>query len=167
MQASENNGEENPIKDSTNGKVYELGYILVPTLEEGTVPAVAGDLKELITTTYKGEFISEEMPKMMTLAYQMLKVTNNIRNKFTTGYFGWIKFTMNAEGILAFKKQLDLDPNIIRFLILKTVRENTIATKRFIGRGVGKRPLNIKKPDEVAAPINKEEVDKEIDALIS
>ena len=159
--------EENEIKAEENGKVYELGYLLVPTLEEGNVPTVATELKDLITSTYKGEFVSEEMPKMMNLAYPMLKVTNNVRNKFETGYFGWIKFTMAASEIIALKKHLDFDPNVIRFLILKTVRENTIATKRFTGRGVGKRALNIKKPDEVDAPINKEEVDKEIDALIS
>ncbi len=169
MQTEEETTEGNSqmdIKNDVSGRVYEVGYHLVPTLEEGNVPTIHGDLKDLITSTFKGEIISEDVPKMMDLAYTMLKVVSNVRSKFDTAYFGWIKFAMEADQVLELKKKLDLDPKIIRFLILKTVKENTIATKRFVQRGVGKRALNIKTPDEVAAPINEKEVDKEIDALI-
>lgn len=165
MSAKENNVEENTIKEES-GRVYELGYLLIPTIAGENVPAVYGDLKDLIVSKFKGEIISDEMPKNITLAYQMLKVTNNVRSKFDTAYFGWVKFTMNPEQILELKKHLDLDPNMIRFLITKTVKENTIATKRFVSKGVGKRPFVVKK-EESLAPINKEEVDKEIDALIA
>lgn len=158
---------ENQSIEEANSRVYEFGYLLIPTLEEGTLPAVAGDLKDLITTSFKGEIISDDMPKSITLAYTMLKVTNNIRSKHDTAYFGWVKFTMDSDKIEELKKKLDLDPNIIRFLILKTVKENTIATKRFVpGRGL-QRTFVPKKADEPTGPINKEEVDKEIDALIA
>ena len=99
----------------------------------------------------------------------MQKVISNVRSKFTTAYFGWIKFTMSREQILELKKRLDLDPNLIRFLILKTVKENTIATKRFMrGDVIHRRPL-IKRTEneETMVPINKEEIDKEIDALVA
>lgn len=154
-------------ESSANSRIYELGYLLLPTIEGEKIPAVYGDLKDLITSNFKGEVISDDMPKMMNLAYTMLKVTNNVRNKYDTAYFGWIKFTMDTEQILKLKSQLDLDPQIIRFMILKTVKENTIATKRFVaGRGI-QRTYTPKKLDEVTVPINKEEVDKEIDALIA
>ncbi len=158
--------KENEEKTETNSRVYELGYILVPTLEEANVPTVYGDLKELISSL-DGVFISEEMPKMITLAYVMTKVIDNVKNKFNTGYFGWTKFTMEADKVLKLKKKLDFDKNIIRFLILKTVKENTIAAKRFT-RGDVRRKSSVRKIEstEPAIPINKEEIDKEIDALI-
>src|ERR1035437_7701669 len=108
------------------------------------------------------------MPKMIQLAYKMVKVVSNVRNKFNTAYFGWIKFTMDSDKVLELKKKLDLDSNFIRFLILKTVKENTIASKRFVRGDIRKKPRSAKgENDETAVPINKEEIDKEIDALIA
>ena len=58
--------------------------------------------------------------------------------------------------------------NFIRFLILKTVKENTIAVKRFMRGESYKRPiLKRSTENENIMPINKEEIDKEIDALVS
>jgi ribosomal protein S6 len=159
--------DENEIKGDAVGRVYELGYLLVSTLSEEEVPAIFGNLKELIAS-FGGVTISDEMPKMMTLAYAMVKVLANIRNKFNTAYFGWIKFTMDSGKVLELKKKLDLDPNIIRFLILKTVKENTIAAKRFVRSDMRRRPKMEKgEENETVVPINKEEIDKEIDALIA
>jgi ribosomal protein S6 len=170
MQASENESVidvDNEIAGEANERVYEVGYLLVPTISEEELPAVYGNLKELISAL-GGVAVSDEMPKMMTLAYAMVKVVSNVRNKFNTAYFGWTKFTMDSDKILELKKKLDLDPHFIRFLILKTVKENTIAAKRFVrGDVIHRRPLVKKTDDEVAVPINKEEVDKEIDAMVA
>lgn len=169
MQVSEKDIElkdENEMVEG-NGRVYELGYLLASTITEENIPAVFGNLKELVSSL-GGIAIADEMPKMIQLAYPMVKVVANIRNKFSTAYFGWVKFTMDSDKILELKKKLDLDPNYIRFLILKTVKENTIAAKRFVGRDMAhKRPKTEKGEDAgVVVPINKEEIDKEIDALV-
>ncbi len=167
MQSSEKEGvvsAENGTKEATNSKVYELGYLLVPTIKEEDLAVVYGNLKDLVTSL-GGEAVSDEMPKIMNLAYSMTKVISNIRNKFSTAYFGWTKFTMDAAQIIELKKRLDLDPNYIRFLILKTVKENTIAAKRFVRGETYKRPTT--KKDGEGAPINKEEIDQEIDALVA
>ena len=171
MQASEKDSVEkdnNQILEEANGRVYEVGYLLVPTIPEENVPIVFGNLKELVSSL-GGIAISDDMPKMMPLAYSMVKVVANVRNKWSTAYFGWVKFTMDSDKVLELKKKLDLDPNFIRFLILKTVKENTIAAKRFVGRDSMHRRPRTEKGDteEVVVPINKEEIDKEIDALVS
>jgi ribosomal protein S6 len=156
------------IKDMKNdARVYELGYLLVPTLPGEEVPAVYGNLKEMVRS-FGGEIISDEMPKLINLAYQMRKVTSNIKSKFSSAYFGWIKFATDAEKVVELKAKLDFDPNIIRFLIIKTVRENTMAVKRY-GRSdmAHRRPVQKRDPDAPAPVINKEEIDKEIDALVA
>jgi ribosomal protein S6 len=153
----------------TDARVYELGYLLVPTIAEEDLSVNYGNLKELVASLL-GQVISDDMPKMMTLAYPMLKVTENVRSKFDTAYFGWIKFKMDAEKILELKKHLDLDPLFLRFIIVKTVKENTLASKRFVGGGQYRRGPVVKKYTEKvepAIPINKEEVDKEIEALVA
>ncbi len=167
--------QDKEIKDKNNisneeetdavARVYELGYILVPTLSEEEVPVSFGNLKDLVSS-FGGIAISDEMPKMMNLAYPMVKVITNIRNKFKTGYFGWVKFTMDSDKVLELKKKLDLDSTVVRFLILKTVKENTIAAKRFVRGDIAHRKTKTEK-DEVVVPINKEELDKEIDAMVT
>jgi ribosomal protein S6 len=171
MQDVENKNGKNSFSndlEDMNGRVYELGYLLVPTMSGEDIPVAYGNLKDLVVNL-GGEIISDEMPKMMNLAYTMAKITQNIRNKFDTAYFGWVKFEINPDKVLELKKKLDIDPNFIRFLILKTVRENTIAAKRFIHKDSRRKMPTIKKEgeNETIVPINKEEIDKEIDAMVA
>jgi len=169
MQDAENtiNNDSLIIEGGSDSKIYEVGYLLVPTIKEEEVPAVYGNLKELVSS-FGGEVIMDEMPKITNLAYEMLKVTSNVRSHFNTAYFGWTKFVMEPAQVLELKKKLDLDPIFIRFLILKTIKENTIAAKRFVRGETYKKPTTKKTTeDEVVVPINKEEIDKEIDAMIA
>ncbi|MEK7089118.1 MAG: 30S ribosomal protein S6 [Patescibacteria group bacterium] len=154
--------------ESVDGRIYELGYLLTPTISEENLSVNYGNLKDLIVN-FGGEIISDEMPKMISLAYTMLSVTQNVRNKFDTAYFGWVKFEIIPEKILELKKKLDIDSNFIRFLILKTVRENTIAAKRFIHKDSRRKIFTAKKEGENEMPvlIDKEEIDKEIDAMVA
>jgi ribosomal protein S6 len=167
MPTSEQKTENEPGK-SGKERVYELGYLLSPAISEEDVPVVVGNLKELISSQ-DGIAISDEMPKMMPLAYSMVKVVANVRNKFSSAYFGWDKFTMSSDKVLELKKKLDLDPNFIRFLILKTVKENTMASKRFVrADGAHRKPRSEKSEQSgTIVPINKEEIDKEIDAMVA
>ena len=155
--------------DQVDARIYEVAYLLVPTIPGEEVPAVYSSLKDLVVSL-GGEAIADEMPRQITLAYKMTKVIQNIRHKFDAAYFGWMKFSMDPEKVVELKKKLDLDTKIIRFLTMKTVKENTIATKKFV-RGdmmTRRRTSASKKEGEegVEQPINKEEIDKEIDAMI-
>jgi ribosomal protein S6 len=162
------NKNEIETKGDTVERVYELGYLLVPTISEEELPANYGNLRELVGS-FGGTVVSDEVPKTIPLAYSMTKVIANVRNKFNTAYFGWVKFTMDSDEVLELKKKLNLDPTIVRFLILKTVKENTIAAKRFVrGDMHSRRPrIEKNKGEETTAPINKEEIDKEIDAMVA
>ncbi|MEX2028626.1 MAG: 30S ribosomal protein S6 [Candidatus Curtissbacteria bacterium] len=158
---------ENEILEDSSSRVYELGYLLVPSIAEEDIPVNYGNLKDLVLSL-GGEIIADEIPKTIPLAYTMEKVISNIRHKFNKAYFGWTKFVMDPQKVLELKKHLDLDPNFIRFLIIKTVKENTIAAKRFVRGETYRRASPARKTvdSEPATPINKEEIDKEIEALI-
>lgn len=158
--------EEKTLNNSSDARVYEVSYLLNGAINENDVPAEYGNLKELILSL-GGEFISDEMPKNIELAYTISKVIKNIRHKFDNAYFGWFKFTMDADKVLELKKKLDLDPKIIRHLIIKTVRENTIYSKKFVKSNfVAKRGSDATGENETPVEINKEEIDKEIDAMV-
>ncbi len=150
--------------------VYEVGYLLVPTIAEENVGGEVTNVKDMLAAN-GAQFIADEYPKMMELAYEMSRTILNKKQKFTTGYFGWVKFEMTPEGILEVKKALDVNESIIRFLIVKTVRESTLAPKRAYtkteGAGAVKRRTSSKSPDaQPAEAINEETIDKDIDALV-
>lgn len=160
---------ENNIEGvETNTRIYEVGYLLLSSISLEDMPVVYGNLKDLIVSL-GGEIISDEMPKTIPLAYTMTKVIQNIRNRFDTAYFGWVKFEMSPDKVLELKKKLDLDVNFLRFLILKTIRENTIAAKRFVHKDSRRKIITSKKEgeNETVLPIDKEEIDKEIDAMVA
>lgn len=156
------------LENNTDSRIYEVGYLLAPTIDEGGIPAVYGNLKELISSL-NGEIISDEIPRIRELAYTLGKDVQNVRSKFDTAYFGWTKFEMEPEKVLELKKKLGLDPNFLRFLIIKAIKENTIVAKRFVRRDIVRRktPGIAGAGNEVPVEINKEEIDKEIDAMVA
>lgn len=159
---------ENNLENKGENRIYEVGYLFVSTLPEESVGGEYMNLKELVSSL-GGSHISDEMPRMINLAYTMDRVWKNKRTKFDNAYFGWMKFEIDPEQISVLKEKLNLNENVIRFLIMKTVRENTIASKKFGHKDGFKRKIYTpKKEGESVTPveINKEEIDKEIDALV-
>jgi ribosomal protein S6 len=90
----------------------------------------------------------------------------NKKQKFSYGYFGWIKFECTTDVAQALKASLDKNEKLIRYLLIKTVRENTMSTKRPYGKNDGAKRRSSSKNEESVAPINEEVIDKEIDALV-
>lgn len=167
IEDQKNPKDQSEISEGAEKRVYELGYLLVPTIKQDDVPALYGNLKELLASL-EGEVITDEMPRTTPLSYTMQKVTSNVRHKFNTAYFGWVKFYMKPAKVLELKSKLDLDHDFIRFLIVKTVKENTIASKRFIRDDMShRRTVSPRKESGPVAEINKEEIDKEIDAMVA
>ena len=110
------------------GKVYEISYILDNRLEEGKALEKSDAFKKDIASL-EGSFISEETPYVRELSYEMIRVVNNVNVRFNEGYFGWVKFELIPSKIEELDKKLKLDEEVVRFLILKTVKGNDIFTK--------------------------------------
>jgi ribosomal protein S6 len=118
------------INETTvDNRVYEISFIFDNKLDEGTALEKSNALKQSIATL-GGSFISEETPYMRELAYEMIRVVNNVNVRFNEGYFGWIKFELDAEKVKEFEKPLKLDEELVRYIVVKTVRDNTVYTKR-------------------------------------
>ncbi len=158
------------------GAIYEVSYLLLPSLAVEQVPAKASALKEMLTSA-GGAVISDENPVLIDLAYSMTKVVQTSRYKCDTAYFGWIKFEMpkdlpQAGGIEAVKKSLDANVDVLRYIIIKTVRENTLLNGKMKLQREDKSKREEEVPSEVVDEVLEEkevvskEVDKEIDELV-
>jgi ribosomal protein S6 len=148
-----------------DGRIYELAYLFVPTMTDESVAAAFGNLKALLEN-HGASFISEEMPKLTELAYQMSRIIENKKTWFDTAYFGWIKFEMDPSEVAAIEETLARNEEIIRFMTIKTVRESTMSSKK-VHREYKKRTASTTEGGEPTVPMNKEEVDKQIDALVT
>ena len=110
-------------------KVYEVGYLLLSNIEEDKISDESGKIRDIIEKN-GGVFLSEGSPEMKTLAYSMSKEVSGKKQKFNNAYFGWIKFEGNSEMIITVKEELDKLDNILRFLLISTIRENFVATSK-------------------------------------
>ena len=150
-------------KEST---VYEISLLFLPTLSQEEALARAEHIRSDIAKR-GGQVISHEDPISIPLAYKMVKVIGTSHQKFDKGYFAWIKFEMSPETLSDLKKHLDEDGSVLRYLIIKTVRENTLLHGHMMFR---KEEKAAKEPTDEAATESKDEsledLDKSIDDLV-
>ncbi len=152
--------------EEVKGSVYEVGYIIVPTVSEenlgGEVTAFKDALGEMGAV-----FVSDEYPKMMELAYEMSRSIANKKQKFSYGYFGWVKFECSTVKARIIKEFLDRNEKFVRYLMIRTVRESTMSSKHSYNKQESTRRHTISNSkNEEAGQINEEVIDKEIDALV-
>jgi len=110
-------------------RVYELGYLIMPTVDEGNLSNERDALVALITK-FKGIVISEEVPQLIDLAYDMTKMIDNKKHTYSQAYFGWIKFDVTPDVVETLTDEVELGENLIRSIMIKTVRDNTIVSEQ-------------------------------------
>lgn len=144
--------------------VYEVGYLMVPTIAEENLGEEVTSFKDMFSEN-GAVFISDEYPKLIELAYEMTRSILNKKQKFSYGYFGWVKFECSTSVAKVIKDLLDKNEKLVRYLMIKTARENTMSVKRPYGKQDGSKRRSVRKTEEVEV-INEETIDKEIEALV-
>jgi ribosomal protein S6 len=114
-------------------RVYEVGYLLSPAIRDEDLAAKTDELKETLTKL-GGSVISEGAPEFIDLAYEMVRVIDNKNVRFNQAYFGWIKLEIEPSAVTAIKEVFDANIFIIRYLLTKTIRENTVVGKKSLGK---------------------------------
>jgi ribosomal protein S6 len=153
------------INSENDNLVYEIGYHLLSTVEESDVPVQSLKIKSIIEEN-GGLIISEEMPKMTVLAYDISKAVNSKRQKFNKTYFGWVKFEADPAHVSDIKNKVESLPNILRFIILKTVKEDTMHVHKIpmFKKESNKEEKNGEHTEKPKA--SEVEIDKSIDELV-
>lgn len=155
-----------------DSRVYEVGFHLVPSLSDSDLALRVDEIRKAIEEK-GGVIISEDYPQILDLAYTMRRMSAGSWHKYDTAYFGWIKFEGLPEAALALKQMLEHSDFVVRYLLIKTVRENTMQGRRPVtkrdsilatdGDGEEAAPAKVAEGGE----INEEEIDKSIAELVS
>lgn len=100
---------------------YELAFHILPTVAEGEVQSVFDSVRSLITKE-GGEVFDEEMAQRFELAYEIVKHLEGKNRRFTSAYFGWVRFKTGSEVITALQEEMSSRPDILRFILIKLTR---------------------------------------------
>jgi len=147
--------------------VYEVGFHVVPTVREDGVAAVVEKVRKALGDA---EIISEKFPEHITLAYQIERSAEGKVEKYQDAYFGCIKFATERAELPAIQAALRSMRDILRFIVISTVREETPSPRRAVFTSSRLEGETIHKPEapaEKKADVSQEELDKSIDALVS
>jgi ribosomal protein S6 len=148
--------KETNLNTNEGVKLYELAFNFVPNVgEEGSVKE-AENLKKIIESK-GGKIISESAPALISLAYTMIRKRESKREKYENAYFGWVKFEAEAESVEEIKSELDSVEDLLRYMIIMTVKETDIPAVALSDK------KEVEESDEDNAE-EKEEVEVEADA---
>jgi len=159
--------ENKEIHVDTIGKdreVYEVGFHIVPIVAEEDLGVRVTAIRDIIEAE-GGSMIGDEYPKHMELSYPMVKVAANKRATHASAYFGWMKFEVEPKGARIIDEKLKADDLILRYIIVKTVRENTMVPKKILQQ---KRGDEVKMEEKVEdkPTMSEAEIDKTIEDLV-
>ncbi|MBI2474324.1 MAG: 30S ribosomal protein S6 [Candidatus Taylorbacteria bacterium] len=160
---------ETPVVEKTDRKIYEIGYHIVPSVQEDKLGTELSSLKDILEKN-KATIISEESPKLRPLAYEMRKETAGKYQKYNTAYFGWFKFEATPDLVLVIEDAFKKQASILRYLLVKTVRENTMTAPKIPSYRRTEVPkFEEKKEAEQGEKkvVSETELDKAIDAAIA
>jgi len=161
---------ENVTTHNDEVRLYELGINLITTLEDKIKTDFEG-VKNIIKK-HGAEIKSESTPVAIPLAYTMIKNVDSRNLKHRAASFGWVKFESTPDKIELIQEDLDLNVEILRYVILKTT-EDANTTAEAIAEILTKRVDSDdrkKKSDDVeeveAEEVAEAEIDEAIEELV-
>lgn len=148
-------------------RVYEAGYLIVPTVKEEDVDKVIGAIRAEIEKV-GGSFIAEGAPSLIKLSYAMDKREGEKYASFDRAFFGWLKFEAGTDAAATVTEALKVHPSMLRSMVFRTVREDTRAKIKAPLREVKRTDtIKSKKTEESteATPVSEADLEKALETL--
>ncbi len=108
---------------------YECAFHLLPTIADGEVPRVVGEIKKIITD-HQGDVSEEEEPQRFTLAYEMTKAIEGRGMHFTSSWLGWVRFSLSSAMLEGVTTEINHRNDIIRHLTIRLTKAEVINPQR-------------------------------------
>ena len=159
--------EQAVVAEKAVGKVYEVAYLVSPIMPEEKVGEVVSRIKAVLEKQ-SAFVLSEEFPRLKQLAYTLVKSLGGKNEKYTSAFFGWIKFDGSILKLNEVSAALEHDGDIVRFLIVKTDRERKVFVRAPLWRrDTPKRDAVVKHEEKKVPSMTEAELDKTIEELIA
>ncbi len=103
-------------------QVYELSYLILPSIPEDGLSGVVDKIKDAVSKA-GGSLLDEEAPIELDLAYTMTKVVGASRYVVNEAYIGWVKFEAEPAGVPELADAINSMDEVVRSLLIKAPRE--------------------------------------------
>ncbi len=154
---------ENDTEEVAASRIYEVGYTIAPSVKEEDVERIVASIRSEIEKA-SGSFIAEGAPSVIRLAYPMTGMEAGKRVEYDRGYFGWLKFEAAVSVAALLEGTLKRDANVIRFIVFRTVREDTRAKMKAPQLREVKRTdtikMTVRRTEEPSVQVSEEELEK-------
>ena len=107
-----------------NTDIYEVGFLLAPTITEDQTTAIVNDMHEQITDA-GGDIVASQSPEMRDLSYEIEVKDEGEKRQYTRGQFGWVQFKLKPEQVDDVEKIFITSDDVIRHLLV-TVDEDAV-----------------------------------------
>lgn len=118
--------EAEAVQDEQEFAQYELAYHVLPTVADGEVTTVRDTLAAHITDL-GGTLGEEEAPQRFDLAYDIEKYIEGKNRKFSSAYFGWMRFTMESAQIGELTEKISGEKSLLRHLLIRLTKNEIAA----------------------------------------
>ena len=158
------------VAKNNEEKIYEVGFHILSSVSEENLPQEVEKIKGFLAKE-NAVIVSEEAPKLRPLAYSIKKAFGGAYKTFDKAYFGFIKFELPEGGdIRNIDSAMKNDESVLRYIVVKTVRENTMYSPKITVFSDKDAKIKALKEDKAAKGekiASEEEIDKSIEALVS
>lgn len=110
--------------ESAERQVYEIGYLLLPSVPEENLSQVVSNIVSVIEKA-GGKTLDSEDPFLEELAYSMSKTISARKYVVDEAYIGWMKFEAESGAVEAIKAGVEKMEEVLRLLLIKAPRETT------------------------------------------
>lgn len=142
---------------------YELAFHVLPTVAEGEVPSVVDSIKAHITKA-GGQIFDEEQAQRFDLAYEIAKYMEGRNRRFSSAYFGWVRFRLEASELAHVTEALDITKELLRFMVVKLTKVEEANPFRFHESIADRKVRTITEEGEVEGEEVAEEAAEEVAA---
>lgn len=146
---------------------YECAFHILPTVADGEVSGVVDALKKIVTD-HQGEVYDAEDPQRFTLAYEISRPIEGRLQRFTTTWFGWIRFSLTRDMLEAVTEELNHRTDVIRHITIRLTKEEVENPQRIFEKKVEPATVLLSESDsEASAEVSEEDLNKSLEEITS
>lgn len=161
--------KEEIMENEDTLRIYEVGFHFDPTISDDKIDSALDSMREIVKSSGAVILSDNIIKEQIDLAYKMDSVFENKKRVFDKAYFGWIKFETTPESIPVIEADIKKNPIVFRFLITKTIRENTIENIAVSHKGDKRQHKTEEIPvidDDSKKEVSEAEVNEAVDKAI-
>ncbi len=140
---------------------YEFAFHVLPTIAEGEVAGVFAEIKALIANV--AEITNEEAPERLDLIYPIVKSMEGKNRKFTSAYFGWVRFKLEGDKLAELVEKLGEMQVILRHLLIKLTKIEEAHPFRFHENRKSVKMVEMVREDDDILDEVKTEVEEDVE----